>query len=139
MVWALHLVGRDISPAWDQCPVLPNPPRTVSAQIRHLLPGDARCRQDDPLCQPVAALDVGVVLADVEQLDHDLVRGARIVRIDDADAVGDDETALEWRAASGENRQEISGRHFDDETGAHQGNLPRWHHDIVRGGQIKAG
>jgi hypothetical protein len=109
------------------------------AQLGHLVPGDARRRQDDALGQPVATLDLRVAVADVQQLDHDLVRRPGIVRIDDADAIGHHETALEWRAASGENPEEVSGRHLDDETGAHQGNVPWRHHHVVGRGQIEAG
>ena len=81
--------------------------------------------------QAVAPPDVYRLVGDVQHLDHDLVLRAGIVRIDDADPVGDHQSALEWRAASGENREAVAGRHLDDEAGPDEGDLARLDREVV--------
>src|SRR5438093_11795810 len=72
------------------------------ARLEHLVPDHARRGEHDALRQAVAALNRHITIGHVEQLDHHLVRGPGVVGIDDADAVGHDQSALERGAASGE-------------------------------------
>ena len=74
--------------------------------------------------QAITPLHLHFGATDVEHLDHHLVFRPAIVGIEDADAVGDDKSSLEWRAASGKNGQEMSGGHFDDQARPDERNLP---------------
>src|SRR5215213_9574805 len=72
--------------------------------------------EDDALRQAVASANLDVCGREVQDLDHHFVCRPRVVGVDDADAVGDLETALERGAASGENRQAMSGWNLDNES-----------------------
>jgi hypothetical protein len=89
------------------------------------------------LRQAIAAPDPDVGVTDVQHLDHHLVVRARIVRIDDADAVGHHQPPLERGAASGENPEEMTGRDLDDEAGPDQGDVARRDDQIVRRSQVE--
>src|SRR5205807_9841778 len=84
------------------------------AEVTHFLPAHAGRGEHDALGQAVAPLHLHFGATDIEHLDLDLVFWAAIVRIDDADPVGDHQSALERRAASGKNGEELSGRDLDD-------------------------
>src|ERR1051325_12131572 len=85
------------------------------AEVTHFLPAHAGRGEHDALGQAIAPLHLHFGATDIEHLDPDLVIWAAIVRIDDADPIGDHQSALERRAASGKNGEEISGRDLDDE------------------------
>src|SRR5688572_29902871 len=82
------------------------------------LPLYARRGQHDALRQPVTPADLNVGAGEIQHLNHHLVRRSAIIGIDDADAVGDHQSALERRAASGKNRQAMAGGYLDNEAGA---------------------
>src|SRR5678810_1203089 len=86
----------------------------------NLFPLHPRGGQDDALGQPVAAANLDLGVRKVQDLNHDLVIRAGIVGIDDPDAVGHLQTALERRAAPGENRQAMSAGNLDNESSADQ-------------------
>jgi len=94
------------------------------AEVLYFLPAHAGRGEDDALGQAIAPFHLHFGATDVEHLNQDLVIWAAIIGIEDADAVGDEKSALERRAASGKNGQEMSGGHLDHETCAHQHDLP---------------
>jgi len=89
------------------------------------MPGYSRGGEDNTLGEPIAACHLYFRVGKVEHLHHDLVIWARIIRIDDADAVGDHQTALERRAASSEDTKEVTGGYLNDQAGPHEHDLSR--------------
>ena len=114
-------------------------PTGLVPDFRYFSPGHPRGRQDDTLGETVAFLHINDRIGDVQRLNHDFIGRAAIVGINDPDAVGDHQSTLERRAASGENRQEMTGRHFDDEAGPDQDDLSRRHGHVVCRRQIEPG
>src|SRR5262249_47297521 len=106
----------------ELCPGRAEPASSDLSNLVHFLPVDARRRQHDSLSNTVAAADGYVEIRHVQHLYHHLVLGSAVVRVDDAHAVGQDQTALEWHAASGEDGEEIPRRDADDETRPDEGN-----------------
>lgn len=104
----------------------------------NLVPTDLWGGQNHPLGQSVSSPDLDVGIGDIEELNHHFVGWATVIGIDDADAVGHQQPALEWCAASGDNRQEVTVRHFDDEASPDQCNLFRRNCDIMRCRQVEA-
>src|SRR5690349_14131486 len=64
-------------------------------------------RNDDALRDAIARFDGHGRGREVQHLDFDFISRPAIVRIDDADAVGNDETAFERRAAAREDAEEM--------------------------------
>ena len=116
----------------------PEPTSGDSLDFRDFVPPDPRGGEDDALRQAVAAADLDVGVRKVQDLDHHFVRRPRVVGIDDADAVGDLKTTLEWGAASGENRQAMSGWNLDNESSADEHDATCRHDHVVRGGQVES-
>ena len=63
--------------------------------------------------------------------------GPGIVGIDDADAVGNEQTALERGAASGENSKKMTGRYLDNETGPDERHAAGRDRHVVRRGEVE--
>ena len=105
-----------------QMPVLPNPPREARSATR--LPRTVRGRGAASTMpwaiRSPAATRTGLV-GDVDHLDLHLVGRAAVVGVDDADAVGDHQPALQRRAAARQDGQEVAGGHLDDQAGRHEG------------------
>ena len=89
--------------------------------------------------QTVAPFDLHVAGGHVYHLYQYLVGWAGVVWIDDTDAVGDHEAALERGAASGENREEVTGRHLDDEAGPDESDLSGCDDEVVGSRHIEPG
>jgi len=83
------------------------------------------------LGQAVAPAHAHVGPRNIQHLDHDLVLGTVVIRVDDANPIGHDQSTLERAAASGENREEVAGRDFDDQSCPYQCNAARRHRQIV--------
>ena len=109
----------------------PEPAPCHRANVRHLLPAHPWSLQHDALRQTVSPLDLHFRPCEIENLDHDFVLGSGIVGIHDADAVGDEQTALERCAASGENSQKMTGRYLDNETCPDERHSARRNRQIV--------
>ena len=73
-------------------------------------------RQHQALRESVAGPDLHRLCREVEDLDLDLVSGTAVVAIDDPDAVGHHQAALERGAAAREHAQEVASRNGNDET-----------------------
>jgi hypothetical protein len=89
------------------------------------------------LRQAVAAPDLHSLRREIQQGNLDLVSRPAIVRIDNADAVGDHQPALERRAAAREDPQELSSRHFDHQPCRHERHLAWFNEDIGGRRQIE--
>ena len=74
--------------------------------------------------QAVAAANRDRRGGEIQDLNLDLVGWAAVVRIDDANSVGDHQATLERRAATGEDAQEMAGRDFDDQPGRDRATSP---------------
>ena len=94
--------------ALRQFPVAPNPPLATARISVTSCQGHARGRQDDGLREAIATCDVHLRGRNIQDLHDHLVIRAGIVGIDHAHAVGNHESALERRAASGENTKEVT-------------------------------
>ena len=75
------------------------------------------------MCDPIAGTDFDRRGRDVDHRDLQLVARPAVVGVDDADAVGDHEAALERGAAAGEHGQEHLSRHLDHQAGWYQRHL----------------
>ena len=118
-------------------PCRPKPPSRDLADATDLVPDNSRCRQDDSLRQTVALLNLHLGSGEIEDLNHDFILRAGIVRVYDADAIGDEQPALEWRTASSENSKKMTGRYLDNETGPHQRHATRRDRQIVSGSEVE--
>ena len=87
--------------------------------------------------QTVALLDLHLGRGEIKDLNHDFILRAGIVRVDDADAIGHQQPALEWCTASGENSQTMTGRYLDNETSPHKRHATRRDRQIVRGSEVE--
>ena len=94
------------------------------AEVTDFLPAHAGRGEDNALGQAITPLHLHFGATDVEHLDLNLVFWAAIVRVEDADAVGHHQSALERGAASGKNGEEISCGHLDDEARRDERDLP---------------
>ena len=120
-------------------PVLPNPPRVgvaISATSCHSIAGAGRtmpCAMRSPRRTRTGSL------GDVEHLDLYLVVGPAVVRVDHAHPVGDDQAALQGRAAAREDPQEVAARHGNHESRPDQPDLPRRNLHVSSRGEIEPG
>src|SRR5687767_3730169 len=73
---------------------------------------DARERHHYALREAVSCLDIDRRLRDVHHLNLQFVRGAAIVTVEHAHAVGNHKALLERRTAPGEDAEKMTGRHF---------------------------
>src|SRR3954464_870722 len=83
----------------------PKPSSRHLPDLRDLLPADTGRREDDPLRDAITAADLDRGVGHIQHLYHDFVIWSRVVGIDHADAVRDDQATLQRRAAAGENSQ----------------------------------
>ena len=109
------------------------------AEVSNFLPAHAGRGEHNALGQAITPFHLYFGATDIEHLDPDLVIWAAIIGIEDADAVGDEKSALERRAASGKNGQEMSGGNFDDEARPDERNLPGCQSRVLRCGQVETG
>src|SRR5438105_5692564 len=93
------------------------------AELTPFLPAHAGRGEHNALGQAIAPIHLHFGATDVEHGYLHLVFWAAIVRVEDADPVGDHQSALERRAASGKNGEEMSGRDLDDEARRDQRDL----------------
>src|SRR5262245_16245126 len=118
-------------------PRRPKPTPCHRANVGHLMPAHPGSLQHDTLSQAVSPLDLHFRPCEIENLDHDFVLRSGIVGIHDADAVGDEQTALERRAASGENSQKMTGRYLDNETCPDERHSARRNRQIVSRSEVE--
>jgi hypothetical protein len=115
----------------------PEPTPCHGANVRHLVPAHPGSLQHDTLRQTVSPLDLHFRPCEIENLDHDFVLRSGIVGIHDADAIGNEQTALERRAASGENSQKMTGRYLDNETCPDERHSARRNRQIVSCSEVE--
>ena len=102
-----------------------------------LLPRHVWRLKNNALRKAVSSLDLDFAGGEIQHLNHDFVLRARIVRIDDAHAVGDEQPALERRAASGKNSQKMPGRYLDNETSPDERHATGRNREVVCGSQVE--
>ena len=78
-------------------------------------------------------------IRDVQQLNLDLVRRAAIVGVDDADAVGDHQPALERRAAAGKYPEKVAVGHGNHQARPNQLDASGGNFHVNRCRQVEAG
>ena len=89
------------------------------------------------MSDPIARTDLDRRSRDVDDGNLQLVARAAIVGVDNTDAVGDHQAALERCAAAGEHRQEHLGGDFDYQPGWDQRHFSRGDDDGLGSGEIE--